>query len=111
MDINARIAKIADNRTRELVALRRQLHQHPELAFEEHETAKAVGAFLGKLGVKYKTGVGKTGVVAVIEGTKPGPTVGIRADMDALPIHEETGLPFASKVPGRCMPAATTCIR
>ena len=60
MDINARIAKIADNRTRELVELRRQLHQQPELAFEEHETAKAVGAFLGKLGVKYKTGIGKT---------------------------------------------------
>src|SRR2546422_5470371 len=100
MDINARIAKIAESRTRELVELRRQLHQHPELAFEEHETAKAVTAFLGKLGIKFRTGVGKTGVVAVIEGAKPGPTIGIRADMDALPIHEETGLPFASKVAG-----------
>jgi len=101
MDINARIAKIAEARTEELVALRRQLHQRPELAFEEHETAKAVGAFLGKLGVKYKNGIGKTGVVAVIEGAKPGRTVGIRADMDALPILEQTGLPFASKVPGK----------
>src|SRR5437762_20164 len=101
MDINARIAKIADARTDELVALRRQLHQHPELAFEEHETAKAVTAFLGRLGIKFRTGVGKTGVVAVIEGAKPGPTVGIRADMDALPIHEQTGLPFASKVAGK----------
>src|SRR6185436_5111932 len=88
-------------RTEELVALRRQLHQRPELAFEEHETAKAVGAFLGKLGVKYKNGIGKTGVVAVIEGAKPGRTVGIRADMDALPILEQTGLPFASKLPGK----------
>jgi amidohydrolase len=101
MDINARISKIAEARTAELVALRRQLHQHPELAFEEHETAKAVTAFLGRLGIKFRSGVGKTGVVALIEGAKPGPTVGIRADMDALPIHEETGLPFASKVPGK----------
>ena len=101
MDINARIASIAEARTKELVALRRQLHQQPELAFEEHETAKAVGAFLGKLGIQYKSGVGKTGVVAVIEGGKPGRTVGIRADMDALPILEQTGLPFASKVPGK----------
>src|SRR3989440_2099200 len=101
MDINARIAKIAESRTQELIALRRKLHEHPELAFEEHETAKAVGAFLTKLGIKFRAGVGKTGVVAVIEGAKPGPTIGIRADMDALPIHEQTGLPFASKTPGK----------
>jgi amidohydrolase len=101
MDLNRRIAKIVEGRTAELVALRRQLHQHPELAFEEHETAKAVGAFLTKLGIKYRGGVGGTGLIAVIEGAKPGPTVGIRADMDALPIHEQTGLPFASKLPGK----------
>jgi len=101
MDINGRIAKIVEARTSELVALRRQLHQHPELAFEEHETAKAVIAFLAKLGVKHRAGVGKTGVIAVIEGAKPGATVGIRADMDALPILEQTGLPFASKLPGK----------
>ena len=101
MDINQRIAAMVDKRTSELVALRRQLHQHPELAFEEHETAKTVGAFLSKLGIKYKSGVGKTGIVAVLEGSKSGQTVGIRADMDALPIHEQTGLPFASKVAGK----------
>jgi amidohydrolase len=101
MDINARIARIVEGRTAELVALRRQLHQHPELAFEEHETASAVTAFLAKLGVKYRAGVGKTGVIALIEGAKPGATVGIRADMDALPILEQTGLPFASKLPGK----------
>jgi amidohydrolase len=101
MDINGRIARIVEARASELVALRRQLHQHPELAFEEHETAKAVTAFLAKLGVKYRAGVGKTGVIAVIEGAKPGATVGIRADMDALPILEQTGLPFASKLPGK----------
>src|SRR5437868_8194326 len=101
MDINQRIAAVVDKRTSELVALRRQLHQHPELAFEEHETAKAVAAFLAKLGIKYRAGIGKTGIIALIDGAKPGPTVGIRADMDALPIHEQTGLPFASKVPGK----------
>ena len=101
MDINARIAKIVEGRTAELIALRRKLHEHPELAFEEHETAKAVAAFLSKVGIKFKSGVGKTGVVAVIEGSRPGPTIGIRADMDALPILEQTGLPFASKTPGK----------
>lgn len=101
MDLGSRIAQLVDARTRELVALRRQLHQHPELAFEEHETARAVAGFLAKLGVEFRTGVGKTGVVALIEGAKPGRTVGIRADMDALPIHEQTGLAFASQVPGK----------
>jgi amidohydrolase len=101
MDPNPRIAQIAARLTPELVALRKQLHQHPELAFEEHETAKAVSAFLLKLGFSVKTGIGKTGVVALLEGAKPGRTIGIRADMDALPIHEQTGLAFASKVQGK----------
>jgi len=96
-----RIDSIASRLTPELVALRNTLHQHPELAFEEHETAKAVGAFLGKLKIPFKSGIGKTGIVAVLEGAKPGRTIGIRADMDALPIHEQTGLAFASKVPGK----------
>jgi amidohydrolase len=101
MDVNSRLGAIVDKRTGELLELRRTLHQNPELAFEEHETAKAVAAFLSKLGIPYKTGIGKTGVVAILEGSKPGRTVGIRADMDCLPIHEETGLPFASKVAGK----------
>ena len=101
MDSNARITAIVEKSTPALVALRRKLHEHPELAFEEHETAKAVGAFLSQQGIKFKTGIGKTGVVAIVEGAKPGPTLGIRADMDALPIVEQTGLPFASKVPGK----------
>src|SRR2546423_87902 len=101
MDINGRIAAIAERLTPELIALRKTLHQHPELAFEEHETAKAVTAFLTKLGIPFRTGIGKTGVIAVLEGAAPGPTIGIRADMDALPIHEETGLPYASKIAGK----------
>ena len=101
MDLNQRIAGIAEQLTPQLVELRKKLHQHPELAFEEHETAKAVGAFLAKRGIQFKTGIGKTGIVALVEGAKPGPTLGIRADMDALPIHEATGLAFASKIPGK----------
>jgi amidohydrolase len=95
------IDSIAGRLVPRLVELRKQLHQHPELAFEEHETAKAVTQFLNNLGLPVKTGVGKTGVVAVLKGAKPGRTIGIRADMDALPIHEQTGLAFASKVAGK----------
>ena len=101
MDLNGRIAAITERLTPQLVELRKQLHQHPELAFEEHETAKAVGAFLSKLKIPFKAGVGKTGIVALLEGSKPGRTIGIRADMDALPIHEDTGLPFASRIAGK----------
>jgi amidohydrolase len=94
-------AHIAARLVPELGALRQRLHQHPELAFEEHETAKAITHFLKQLGLSVKTGIGKTGVVAVLDGARPGRTIGIRADMDALPIHERTGLPFASKLPGK----------
>ena len=96
-----RIGAIAEKLAPELAQLRRRLHQHPELAFEEHETARLVSGFLTRLGIECRTGVGKTGVVAVLEGAMPGRTIGIRADMDALPIHEQTGLAFASKVAGK----------
>ncbi|HEX7219676.1 MAG TPA: M20 family metallopeptidase [Burkholderiales bacterium] len=95
------IESIAARLTPRLVELRKKLHEHPELAFEEHETAKAVTDFLHQLGLQTKTGIGKTGVVAVLKGAKPGRTIGIRADMDALPIHEQTGLAFASKIGGK----------
>ncbi|HVE48013.1 MAG TPA: M20 family metallopeptidase [Casimicrobiaceae bacterium] len=101
MSLNDRIDAIVAQRVPALIALRRKLHEHPELAFEEHETAKAVTQFLADLDIPFRTGIGKTGVVAVIEGTQPGRTVGLRADMDALPIHEENSLSFASKVPGK----------
>ena len=95
------VARIVERLAPQLIALRKTLHEHPELAFEEHETARAVTSFLGMLNIPFRTGIGRTGVVAVLEGAKPGPTIGIRADMDALPIHEQTGLPFASKVAGK----------
>jgi amidohydrolase len=83
-----------------MIAWRRDLHQHPELGNAEVRTGRLVAAHLRKLGLKVRTGVAQTGVVAVLEGGKPGPTVALRADMDALPVKEETSLPFASKAIG-----------
>jgi amidohydrolase len=99
-DLNARIGAIADRISDELIALRRTIHRRPELAFEEKETAALVARELGKLGLEPRTGVGRTGVIGLIDSGKAGPTIGVRADMDALPIHEETGLPFASEIAG-----------
>ena len=83
-----------------MVELRRSIHQHPELAFEEVETAKLIMAELDQLGIPYEYGGKGHGVVGRLEGGG-GPTVALRADMDALPGTETTGLPFASKVPGK----------
>jgi amidohydrolase len=83
-----------------MIEWRRDFHAHPELGNAEVRTAKLVAAHLKKLGLKVRTGVAQTGVVAVLEGGKPGPTVALRADMDALPVKEETNLPFASKATG-----------
>src|SRR6185295_8787746 len=101
MTMLERVTQAADRWSDEMIALRRKIHEHPELAFEEHETATRVEEFLKRLGIPCRTGIGKTGVVALLEGGKPGPTIAIRADMDALPINEPTGLPFASKNPGK----------
>ncbi|WP_088102248.1 M20 family metallopeptidase [Halalkalibacter urbisdiaboli] len=84
----------------EMVDLRRMLHQEPELSFKEEKTPRMIADYLVKLGVEVKCGVGGRGVVGYIKGGKPGKTVALRADFDALPIQEETGLPFASKNPG-----------
>lgn len=84
-----------------LIAIRRDLHAHPELAFEEVRTAGIVAAELGRLGIPFVEKVGRTGVVGTIEGGRPGPTLVIRADMDALPIHERTGLDYASTIDGK----------
>jgi amidohydrolase len=82
----------------QVIAWRRDFHQHPELSNREFRTAKIVAKHLASLGLKVQTGVAHTGVVAVLEGGKPGPVVALRADMDALPVTEATGLPFASTV-------------
>ena len=83
-----------------LIEIRRDIHAHPELGFEEVRTAGVVARELTRLGITHQTGVGKTGVVGLIEGGRPGPVLAIRADMDALPIEEKSGLPFASTQPG-----------
>ena len=88
----------------EITAWRRHLHQYPEIEFDCHDTAKFVEEKLRAFGITdITTGIGQTGVVAVIEGrqTASGRTIGLRADMDALPMTEMTGLPHASKVPGK----------
>ena len=84
-----------------LIAWRRDIHEHPELGEQETRTAALVAAHLTKLGLEVRTGVGQTGVVAVLKGGKPGPVVALRADMDALPVKEPEGLPFASKAKGK----------
>lgn len=81
-----------------VVAWRRTLHQHPELGNREFRTSKLLADELRALGYQVRTGVAHTGVVGVLSGGRPGPVVALRADMDALPVVEETGLPFASKV-------------
>jgi len=85
----------------QLVAWRRDFHQHPELGFEETRTAGIVADYLQSLGIETRTGVGKTGVVGLIRGNRPGPTVLLRFDMDALPIDERNETPYASQNPGR----------
>jgi len=98
MPVLPRIAEYAD----ELTAIRRDFHQHPEIGFEEVRTSGKVAELLKSWGVdEVHTGIGKTGVVGIINGKAPGRTIGLRADMDALPMDELTNLPYASKNPGR----------
>ncbi len=90
-----------DNEFETLVAIRRDLHAHPELRYQETRTAGVVAKRLAELGFEVRTGVAGTGVVGLMTGRAgPGPTVLLRADMDALPIQEATDLPFASTHPG-----------
>lgn len=98
MPVIQKIAHQAD----ELTAIRRDFHQHPEIGFEEVRTSGVVADLLRSWGVdEVHTGIGKTGVVGVLKGKSEGRTVGLRADMDALPMDELTNLPYASKNPGR----------
>lgn len=91
-ELDQRIAGVKDS----VIAWRRHLHQHPELSNREYNTAAYVAARLKKLGLDVQTGVGKTGVVGILKGGKPGPVIALRADMDALPVYERSQLPFKS---------------
>ena len=80
------------------MAWRRDIHEHPELGNREFQTAAKIAAHLQSLGIEVKTGVGKTGVVGLLKGGKPGPVVALRADMDGLPVTERVDVPFKSQV-------------
>ena len=99
MAIKNRFAELHD----EIRAWRQDFHQHPEIMFETHRTAGVVESRLKEFGVdEVVTGIGRTGVVGVIHGkkTESGRVIGLRADMDALPMQEATNLPYASKIDG-----------
>ncbi|MBU2399019.1 MAG: amidohydrolase, partial [Alphaproteobacteria bacterium] len=99
--------------TPQVVDWRRDFHQHPELGFAETRSAAVIADHLRSLGLEVRTGVGKTGVVGVLHGARPGRVVALRADMDALPVQEATGLAFASTATGTYMgntvPVAHAC--
>ncbi len=96
-----------------VIEWRRHLHEHPELGNREVKTAEYIAAHLRSLGIEVKTGVGKTGVVGLLKGGKPGPVVALRADMDALPVSERGNLPFKSVVTaeynGQTVPVMHAC--
>lgn len=84
-----------------LVELRRRLHQQPELGFREYLTSELISQKLQAWGIEHQTGIAETGIVAIIKGNKPGPVLGIRADMDALPIQEENEVSYKSRHDGK----------
>lgn len=109
----ARVEAAVEQVNPRVVEWRRDLHANPELGFAETRTAGVVADHLRALGLEVRTGVGRTGVVGILRGGKPGRTVALRADMDALPVLEATGLPFASTATGTYMgqtvPVAHAC--
>lgn len=99
-DHRATLATAAQGVEDDVIAWRRDIHQHPELGNREFRTAKLVAEHLESLGMEVETEVAHTGVVGVLRGGKPGPVVALRADMDALPVKELVDVPFASKAMG-----------
>jgi amidohydrolase len=97
---NDTVAMMADKIEPEVIKWRHHLHQNPELSNREFETAKYIEKYLRGLGLEVTTAVAITGVVAILDSGKPGPTVALRADMDGLPVPEENNLPFKSTVKG-----------
>lgn len=97
VDMSKEINAATDKIMPKVVEWRRHLHQYPELSNREFKTSKYVEDNLRRLGLEVKTGVAKTGVVGILKGSLPGPTIGLRADMDGLPVTERNSLPFVSK--------------
>ncbi len=96
--LNSKISQAADKIEKKVIDWRRDIHEHPELGNKETRTASLIAKHLQSLGIEVKTGVAHTGVVGILKGSKPGPVVALRADMDGLPVTERTPVPFASKV-------------
>ena len=94
--LDARVDQEAQRVTPQIIELRHKVHQNPELSNRETQTAELVASYLKGLGLEPRTGIAKTGVVALLKGGKPGPLIAVRADMDALPVVEATDLPFRS---------------
>ncbi len=99
--LEAKIREQAAAIEAKLIAWRRDIHQHPELGDQENRTARLVTEHLRSLGLEVRTGIARTGVVGILKGAKPGRTVALRADMDALPVKEPEGLSFASHAKGQ----------
>ncbi|MGD8302798.1 MAG: amidohydrolase [Desulfobacterales bacterium] len=97
MEISEAVLAISD----EVIALRRDFHQYPELGDEEFQTAEKIADYLRNCDLAVQTGVNKTGVVGLLKGAEPGPTLLLRGDMDALPIKEECEVPYRSGVDGK----------
>ena len=97
-DLKTKLDSELDSLMTKVIEWRHDIHQYPELGNREFRTSKKVADHLTALGIEVETGIAYTGVVGLIRGGQPGPTVALRADMDALPVEEKTGLPFASKV-------------
>ncbi|MED1286747.1 M20 peptidase aminoacylase family protein [Bacillus mycoides] len=95
------MASIPDQLTEKLISIRRHLHENPELSYEEFETTKAIKNWLDEANITIIDSNLETGVIAEISGNKNGPVVALRADIDALPIQEETDLPYTSKIQGK----------
>ncbi|MEK3937264.1 amidohydrolase [Sporosarcina sp. FSL W7-1349] len=92
--------KAIDETKEEMITIRRDLHRHPELSFQEERTPKIIADYLEELGVEVRRNVGGRGVVGILKGGLPGKTIALRADFDALPIQEKTDVPYKSTVPG-----------
>ncbi|MCF4010930.1 amidohydrolase [Rheinheimera sp. UJ63] len=100
MPLFADTQRISPELEKKVIEWRRDLHQHPELSNREFRTSKLVAAHLKKLGMTVQTGIAHTGVVAILDSGKPGPLLALRADMDGLPVVEQTDLPFRSEAKG-----------
>ena len=96
-----KVKEMVDTIYPQLIAIRRDLHQHPELGLEEYRTSALVLDYLQQWNIKVTQLIGETAIVGLIEGNPGEKTIGLRADMDALPIEEKTGALYASLIPGK----------